>query len=219
MATPAKRLLRYRPPPDPSTGLGHLSARLPPAPAHRHVYPVVQHHLEAFLAQAAETDPMGYGVPSWVERDFRAYLRCGILAHGFARARCEDCGHERLIPFSCKGRGICPSCNSRRMAEVAAHMTDHVLPHLPVRQWVLSLPKRLRPSLEGNPDLAGAVLQVFLRAIRTTLCRTSPGAHRGARLGAVTFLHRFGSALNAHFRGWRSGPPARRRSWPTRGTC
>ena len=60
-------------PPDPSTGLGHLSARLPPAPAHRHVYPVVQHHLEAFLAQAAETDPMGYGVPSWVERDFRAY--------------------------------------------------------------------------------------------------------------------------------------------------
>jgi len=33
---------------------------------------------------------MGHGLPAWVERDFRAYLRCGILAHGFARARCED---------------------------------------------------------------------------------------------------------------------------------
>jgi Transposase zinc-binding domain len=64
----------------------------------------------------------------------RAYLRCGILAHGFARAKCVDCGHERLVPFSCKALGVCPSCNTRRMAEVAAHVTDHVLPHLPVRQ-------------------------------------------------------------------------------------
>ena len=93
---------------------------------------MVQHHLETFLAQATERDPMGYGVPSWVEKDLRAYLRCGILAHGFARVRCEDCGHERLLAFSCAGRGVCPSCNTRRMAEVAAHITDHVLPHLPV---------------------------------------------------------------------------------------
>jgi len=60
--------------------------------------------------------PQGIWGPWWVEKDFRAYLRCGILAHGFAGARCEDCGHERLIPFSCKGRGICPSCNTRRIA-------------------------------------------------------------------------------------------------------
>lgn len=51
-------------------------------------------------------------VPGWVEHDFRAYLRCGILAHGFARARCPDCGHERLVAFSCKGRGACPCCNA-----------------------------------------------------------------------------------------------------------
>ena len=109
------------------------------------LYPVVQHHLETFLAQAAEADTLGEGVPSWVERDFRGYLECGILAYGFARARCEECGHERLIPFSCKGRGVCPSCNARRMCEVAAHLTDHVLPRLPARQWVLSVPTRVRP--------------------------------------------------------------------------
>ncbi len=39
---------------------------------------MLQHHLETFLAQAQEADPMGSGVPSWVERDFRSYLRCGI---------------------------------------------------------------------------------------------------------------------------------------------
>ena len=179
MATPTQRLHRYR----------HTPARTPDWAGSRHVYrrrrptttplyPVVQHHLETFLAQATESDPMGYGVPSWVEKDLRAYLRCGILAHGFARVRCDDCSHERLLAFSCATRGVCPSCNTRRMAEVAAHVTDHVLPHLPVRQWVLSLPKRLRPFLEGSPDIAGAVLRIFIRAVRTTLWRTSPGAPR-----------------------------------------
>jgi hypothetical protein len=40
---------------------------------------------------------------------------------------------------------------ARRIAEVAAHPTDHVLPHLTLRQWVLSLPKRLRPHLHHAP--------------------------------------------------------------------
>jgi len=142
---------------------------------------------------------MGSGPPAWVERSLRAYLRCGILAHGFARAKCVDCGHERLVPFSCSALGVCPSCNTRRMAGVAAHVTDHVLPHLPVRQWVLSVPKRLRPFLHHNPEIASAVLRIFVRAIRTTLCHASPGAPRDARLGALTFLHRFGSSLNMHF--------------------
>ena len=151
MATPVQRLPRYGHHPHAApdwAGSGHVYR--PRRPTTTPLYPVVQHHLETFLAQATERDPMGYGVPSWVEKDLRAYLRCGILAHGFARVRCEDCGHERLLAFSCAGRGVCPSCNTRRMAEVAAHITDHVLPHLPVRQWVLSVPKRLRPFLEGQ---------------------------------------------------------------------
>ncbi|MBA4157970.1 MAG: transposase zinc-binding domain-containing protein [Gemmatimonadetes bacterium] len=88
----------------------------------------MQHHLESFLADAAAADPDGEGVPNWVADDFRAYLRCGILAHGFARIRCDACAAEHLVAFSCKGRGACPSCNARRMVEVAAHLIDHVLP-------------------------------------------------------------------------------------------
>jgi hypothetical protein len=85
------------------------------------------------------------------------------------------------------------------VVQVAAHLTDHVLPPLPLRQWVLSLPKRIRPFLPHDPRLAGAVLHVLLRAIRTTLQSASPGAGPDAQLGAVSFLHRFGSALNPHF--------------------
>ena len=59
-------------------------------------------------------------------------------------ARCDDCGQDYFVAFSCKGRGVCPSCNTRRMVETAAHLTDLVYPRLPVRKWVLLVPKRLR---------------------------------------------------------------------------
>ena len=39
------------------------------------------------------------------------YLDCGDLHFGFARVRCDGCGHEYLLPFSCKRRHFCPSCH------------------------------------------------------------------------------------------------------------
>jgi len=91
------------------------------------------------------------------------------------------------------------NCSARRMAEVAARLTDHVLPHLPLRQWVLSVPKRLRPYLHHDPGLAGAVLRIFVRAVRSELGRRSPGAPTRVHIAAVSFPQRFGSSLNPHF--------------------
>jgi hypothetical protein len=73
------------------------------------------------------------------------------------------------------------------------------MPVYPGAQWVLSVPKRIRPFFHHDPALAGAVLRVLLRAVRTELRRASPGAGPDAQIGAVSFLHRFGSALNPHF--------------------
>jgi anaerobic ribonucleoside-triphosphate reductase len=74
-----------------------------------------------------------------------AFLHCGILAHGFARVWCAACGKDDVVAFSCNGRGFCPSCGARRMADTAAWLVDRVIPDVsPVRQWVLSLPYRLR---------------------------------------------------------------------------
>jgi len=134
-------------------------------------------------------------VPVYVEREFRRYLQCGILAYGFARARCSDCGHDFLVAFSWKGRGVCPSCNARRMAETAAHLVDHVIPPLPVRQWVLSVPKRLRWYLEHEPQALSAVLRILLRVIEAHLIQgNGTGAH--VCFGAVSFIHRFGASPN-----------------------
>jgi Transposase zinc-binding domain len=41
------------------------------------------------------------------------YLDCGIFERGFARIRCPNCAAEFLLAFSCKGRGLCPSCGAK----------------------------------------------------------------------------------------------------------
>jgi len=112
------------------------------------------------------------------------------------RARQVQCDR---VSFSCKGRGACPSCNAKRMAETAAHLVENVIPHVPVRQVVLSLPKRLRPFLHHRPRTAGAVLHILLRALQATLREACPTAPATASIGAVSFLHRFASSLNPHF--------------------
>jgi len=73
------------------------------------LYRVIDEHLETFLEAAAQHAD-GHRLPKFVEQEFRDFLTCGVLAHGFARLRCGDCAFERLVPFSCKGRGFCPSC-------------------------------------------------------------------------------------------------------------
>jgi len=151
------------------------------------LYGVVQHHFESWLQHHRERcadDP----IPAYIERDFRAYLDCGIMARGFARARCAACGHDLLIAFSCSGRGACPSCSTRRMAETAAHLVDHVFPQVPARQWVLSLPKRLRYFVRRDSELAGRVLNVWLRVLEARVRACCPGAPPKARFGAVSFI-------------------------------
>lgn len=170
------------------------------------LYQTIAEHFETWfeLASAGQFDGQGdHHTPKpFVRQAFRKYLECGIFAHGFARAWCDDCGHDYFVAYSCKGRGVCPSCNTRRMVETAAHLTDHVFPRLPVRQWVLSVPKRLRYFMQRDGPVLNMVLRIFLRVIVQSLQIHSPGAANvdktALHIGAVAFIHRFGSSLNEH---------------------
>ena len=84
------------------------------------------------------------------------------------------------------------------MVETAAHLTDLVLPRVPFRQWVISVPKRVRYFLRCESETVGAVLRIFMRALETTLRERSPGAPASSRFGAVAFVHHFGASLNRH---------------------
>jgi ribosomal protein S27E len=140
---------------------------VPRSPTTSVLYGVVRGHLPALLAAVdAETD--GSRLPGFVVNEFRKFLRCGVLAHGFARVRCRDCAYERLVPFSCKGRAVCPSCGGRRMMERASHLVDHVL-----QVFVRALRSAYRR--QGRRQGFGA-----------------------GETGMVTSIQRFGGAVNAH---------------------
>jgi hypothetical protein len=107
-----------------------------------------------------------------------------------------DCPHEKLVAFSCKRWGFCPSCGARRMAETAAHLVDQVIPRVPVRQWVLSFPIPLRILFAVHPELLSPVLQIIHRLIASFLIKQAGLKRRAADTGAVTLIQRFGSAAN-----------------------
>jgi hypothetical protein len=165
---------------------------------HTVLHQVIAEHLEVFLRAVAEAGD-GAGLPQFVEREFREFLTCGVFEHGVARFRCEGCGREHLVPFSCKGRGWCPSCGGRRMTERAAHLVDAVLPWVPVRQWVLTVPYRLRYQMAWNHGLSRAVLRVYTHVLLDVYARGALGhGVPGGRTGSVTVMQRAGSGLNTN---------------------
>lgn len=94
---PTKRKARWSAPlprPSPSPQPQPYRRRRPEATALHHI---VREHLETYLTLANESDPMGDGVPVHVENEFRSYLKWGILAHGFGRARCSSWGNHSQV--------------------------------------------------------------------------------------------------------------------------
>ena len=159
------------------------------------LYRIVAQHLETFLDEVH--DHYDKPLPAYVEKELREFMKCGLLPYGFLRARCKTCGQELLVPLSCKRRGVCCSCNARRMCATAAHLTDRVIPDVPLRQWVLSVPYELRLLLARNADALSAVGRIFVQEIlrsQRQQAQTRRLAHtRGA---AVLFPQRFGSSIN-----------------------
>ena len=163
----------------------------PRDPAASVLYQVVCDHDQTFRAEASRLRD-GEGLPRFVVDEFDGFLQCGWHAGGFARFRCTRCREERLVAFSCKGRGFCPSCGGRRMTERAAHLVDHVWPEVPIRQWVLTLPPRVRYALAWRRDLCTAVAGVLFRAVQRHLRSWAHARGLGeSRSGAIIVVQRF----------------------------
>lgn len=79
------------------------------------------------------------------------FVECGILAHGFLRLRCGACRHDERVAFSCKGRS-CPSCGARCVAPKTAHPVDQLIPQVPRRQWMPSMPIPVRLPLTAQAE-------------------------------------------------------------------
>jgi len=100
------------------------------------------------------------------------FLKCGDLREGFARVHCDGCGHDMFVAFSCKARCLCPSCHQKRILELGMHIVEDVCFPVPHRQFVWTIPKRLRiyfrydrALLKELPKLAWQVIRAIYQAV------------------------------------------------------
>lgn len=163
------------------------------------LFQTIQENTDRYFA---EQSARGINYPGFVYQTFKAYLHCGVLDYGFVRTYCRNCKASELIAFSCKRRGFCPSCHSKRMNEASHHLMENVLPEIPMRQWVLSIPFHFRPIIANDSKLISLVGNVFIRSVNRWLRQVA--REMGivdAEPGSITFIQRFGGGLqlNPHF--------------------
>ena len=126
-----------------------------------------------------------------------AYLDCGLLDNGFARVRCGTCRGEFLVAYSCKGRGLCPSCAAKRAAALAAFLREEVLAEVGHAQWVFSIPKMLRPYFLYHRPLLGRLCRAAYETAREMIAAVSPGGG-DITPGMVAVVQTFGDDLGWH---------------------
>ena len=134
-------------------------------------------------------------MPAFVRRAVDHFLACGDPNAGFIALKCPACGAECALAFSCKGRGLCPSCGARRMHDVAHHLVTRVLPAVPVRQYVLSPPSELVALLAARGEALSALSRIFVESVFSGIRKRS-----GPKLscGSVVVFQRFNKALTVY---------------------
>jgi hypothetical protein len=163
---------------------------------HPHKSPLNRLVLDNFLEfkESLKEPPTGKPRPHpSVITAIEKFSECGVMRYGAVRYRCPECGHDVFVAFSCKRRGLCPSCDAKRSAIIVASAMDRLLPPARYRQWVLVIPKRLRYFINARPDLAGYLSKLLAREINRQIKAKAAGVP-----AQLHFIQRFGGALNLH---------------------
>jgi len=121
------------------------------------------------------------------------YLDCGIPERGFARVVCESCRAEFLLCFSCKARGLCPSCDAKRAAAFAAFLKDELLEDVGHALWTFSLPKMLRPYFLFHRELLTELARAAYETLRELM--VTAWDEPSVRPGMVAVIQTFSDNL------------------------
>ncbi len=119
---------------------------------------------------------------------------CRTAALGGHVARCEDCAHEVIAYNSCRNRH-CPKCQGAAARTWLAEREAELLP-VPYYHIVFTLPAAVADIAYQNK---AAVYDLLFKASSETLITIAADPrHLGARVGAISVLHTWGSALTHH---------------------
>jgi hypothetical protein len=157
-------------------------------------YQCVEDHFESLEQVYDERFARQYGFfRPYVRNVIYRFLDCGVLHNGFARVRCDSCGHEYLLAFSCKRRHFCPSCHQKRVVEFGQWLLEEVVKAVPHRHWVFSIPKMLRRSFLYDRKLLCALSRCAWESLKQYLQEVLP--ETDAQPGAVIAVQTFGGLL------------------------
>ncbi len=161
------------------------------------LWQLVQHGWDDFLSDYEKHHRKSLGPlrPTAVAT-VQSFLRCGDLSAGFTRLQCPDCGHEKLLAFSCKGRHFCPSCHQRRVRQTGhwiAHTVCHEIPH---RQFVFTMPRPLRGIFRKRRHLLDLLFRTAIECLRDWF-RARLDLPDG-QLAAIAAVQTFGDYLVFH---------------------
>src|ERR671937_1671154 len=123
-----------------------------------------------------------------------AIERCRTAALGGHVARCADCGHTLIAYNSCRNRH-CPKCQASAAKEWLAEREAELLP-VPYFHLVFTLPGPIADIAYQNKAVIYDLL--FKASAETTLTIAADPKHLGARIGFISVLHTWGSALVHH---------------------
>jgi len=160
------------------------------------LYRVLFHYFEQFLHEYENQFERLHGyLRPIVEEVVDKYLDCGNPKCGFARIKCSNCGREKLLMFSCKTRGFCPSCHAKRREEWGEWMREELILDRPHRQVVFTIPKMLRIFFKYNRSLLSSLClcgrEALVKYFRAT-------ARRDISPGIIAVIQSFGSRMNFH---------------------
>ena len=163
----------------------------PREPKKSPLWQILNRHYEDFEKSYDERFEKKYGFFRPVIGEVvRSYLKCGDLKEGFARVRCNDCGYEFLLQFSCKVRCCCPSCQAKRAVLFGHHLTENVFYPVPHRQYVFTIPIMLRIYFKHDRSLLTRLCQCAYKSLLIFL-REVVGLKEGVP-GVVMTIHTFG---------------------------
>lgn len=131
-----------------------------------------------------------------VSKAVQEFLKCGDLREGFARVRCPECGHDLFVAFSCKQRGICPSCHQKRTLITAINVAENIAAPVPHRQFVWTMPKRFRLYFRYSRDLLRELPKLAWEA--TVEVYRAVLGRKDVVPGMVAAIQSFGSLMTWH---------------------